>query len=95
MRLVVEAVPLIGRWSLSDAWRRDRATWPPAPDTLFSALVAAAAGLGWGEATPPEEVTTSRLGRALAWLETLGPPEIDAQAEPGRVEGETWYRAGR
>ncbi len=91
MRLVIEAVPLIGRWSLSDTWSRDKAAWPPAPDTLFSALVAAAAGLGWGDPTSPDDVTTSRLGRALGWLEALGPPEIDAQEAPGRVEDLTWF----
>lgn len=91
MRLVIEAAPLIGRWSLSDAWDRGVAAWPPAPDTLFSALVAAAAGAGWGEQAPPADVTASRHGRALAWLETLGPPEIEAVEEPGRVEGLTWF----
>jgi CRISPR-associated protein Csb2 len=91
MRLVIEATPLLGRWSLSDVWRRDRAAWPPSPDTLFSALVAAAAGAGWGEATPPLEVTASRHGQALGWLETLGAPEIAAVAAPGRSEGLTWF----
>ena len=91
MRIAIEAVPLIGRWSLSDAWRRDRAAWPPAPDTLFSALVAAAAGAGWGEPSPPDDVIASRHGRTLAWLEMLGPPEIDAPLDPGRVEGLTWF----
>lgn len=91
MRIAIEAVPLIGRWSLGDAWRRDRAAWPPAPDTLFSALVAAAAGAGWGEPSPPDDVIGSRHGRTLAWLEMLGPPEIDAPLDPGRVEGLTWF----
>jgi CRISPR-associated protein Csb2 len=91
MRLVIEATPLLGRWSLSDVWRRDRAAWPPSPDTLFSALVAAAAGAGWGEATPPATVTASRHGQALGWLETLGAPEIEAIEAPGRSEGLTWF----
>lgn len=91
MRLVIEAVPLIGRWSLSDTWQRDRAAWPPAPDTLFSALVAAAAAVQWGEHSPPLDVAHSRLGQALAWLETLGPPEVQAEEDPGRIEGLTWF----
>src|SRR3954451_6233451 len=74
-RLVITASPLIDRWSLTSVSRKDRATWPPSPDTLFSALVAAAASLG--DARHP----------ALYWLETLGKPAIEAELEPPRIEG--------
>ena len=73
-RLVIQASPLIDRWSVTSATRRDRVQWPPSPDTLFSALVAAAASLG--EACHP----------ALGWLETLGNPVIEADPSPPRVE---------
>ncbi|MEQ1716217.1 MAG: type I-U CRISPR-associated protein Csb2, partial [Hyphomicrobium sp.] len=65
-RLVITATPLIERWSVTSAVRRDRVQWPPTPDTLFSALVSAAASLGI--ACHP----------ALRWLETLGNPVIEA-----------------
>jgi CRISPR-associated protein Csb2 len=68
-RLVITASPLRERWSITSATRRDWAAWPPAPDTLFSALVAAAASLG--QACHP----------ALCWLETLGNPAIEAEPE--------------
>lgn len=46
--------------------RRDRAEWPPHPQRLFSALVAA-----WSECDIGDE------GRAaLEWLESLEPPEL-------------------
>lgn len=74
-RLVITASPLLERWSITSSTRRDRATWPPSPDTLFSALVAAAASLG--HARPS----------ALYWLETLGNPAIEADLDPPFVEG--------
>ena len=74
-RLRITAGSLSGRWSITSATRRDRAAWPPSPDTLFSALVAAAASLG--DARHP----------ALYWLETLGNPAIEADLEPPLVEG--------
>lgn len=73
-RLVITASPLIGRWSLTSATRRDRISWPPSPDTLFSALVASAASLG------------NPCHPALYWLESLGNPTIEAAAQPPRVE---------
>src|SRR5262245_24320939 len=73
-RLVIQASPLTDRWSMTSVTRRDRAQWPPSPDTLFSALVAAAASLG--NACHP----------ALRWLETLGHPAIEADTGPPRVE---------
>jgi CRISPR-associated protein Csb2 len=76
-RLVITATPLIDRWSISG--RRDRASWPPSPDTLFSALVAAAASLG--DACHP----------ALYWLEEQGTPNIEADASPPMVESVRAY----
>jgi CRISPR-associated protein Csb2 len=69
-RLVITAWPLIARWSVTRADRKDKADWPPSPDTLFSALVASAASLG--NACHP----------ALYWLESLGNPAIEAELDP-------------
>lgn len=74
-RLVIAASPLLGRWSTTSATRRDRVTWPPSPDTVFSALVAAAASLG--NARHP----------ALYWLENQGNPAIEADPDPPVVQG--------
>ena len=62
-----------------DFERRERASWPPSPDTLFSALVAAAASLG--NACHP----------ALYWLERQGNPNIEADASPPMVEAVRVY----
>src|SRR5258706_11169186 len=78
-RLVIAATPLIERWSVTAAARRDRTTWPPSPDTLFSALVAAAASLG------------TACHPALYWLETLGNPTIEASADPPSTNGIETY----
>lgn len=75
MRLVVTALPLNGRWSVTSASRLDRASWPPSPDTLFSALVAAAASLG------------NACSPALYWLEAQGNPAIEASEAPPMVQG--------
>jgi CRISPR-associated protein Csb2 len=75
MRLVITARPLNGRWSITSSRRLDCATWPPSPDTLFSALVAAAASLG------------SPCHPALAWLEKQGNPAIEATEAPPNVQG--------
>lgn len=57
---------LMGRAMMSRWQSRDEAEWPPHPDRVFMALVAA-----WGESG--EDVA----GRAaLRWLETLGPPAM-------------------
>jgi CRISPR-associated protein Csb2 len=69
-RLVISAVPLMERWSVTSATRRDKAAWPPSPDTMFSALVAAAASME--QACHP----------ALYWLEALGNPSIEATIKP-------------
>lgn len=50
---------------------REKAEWPPHPDRVFMALVAA-----WGEAG---EDTTQR--RALEWLERLGAPSLSVPLE--------------
>lgn len=74
LRLAISASPLIDRWSVTSSTRRDQAQWPPSPDTLFSALVAAAASLG--DACNP----------ALRWLETLGNPAIVAETSPPSIQ---------
>lgn len=79
MRLVISAVPINGRWSVTSAARLDRAAWPPSPDTLFSALVAAAASRGL--ACDP----------ALYWLEAQGNPAIECSGSPPMVEGITTF----
>jgi len=59
---------LSGRSVATHPADRERAEWPPHPDRLFMALVAA-----WGE--------TGRSGveeQALCWLETLPPPALVA-----------------
>jgi len=76
-RLVITATPLIDRWSISS--RRALASWPPSPDTLFSALVAAAASLG------------NPCHPALYWLERQGNPNIEADASPPMVESVRAY----
>lgn len=58
---------VIGEWDSREAMGRAREPeWPPHPDRLFMALVAA-----WGEAG---EDPDQRAG--LEWLETLGPPAL-------------------
>jgi CRISPR-associated protein Csb2 len=91
MRLVLEARALNGRWSISDVWQRDQIAWPPSPDTLFSALTAAAASANWGESSPVDDVLMTRYGRVLTWLEQLPAPEIAAPDQVGAVEGHVWF----
>ena len=57
-------------WSMaaSDGARKERAEWPPHPDRVFMALVAA-----WFETGEDNEE-----GAALRWLEGLPPPSIAA-----------------
>jgi CRISPR-associated protein Csb2 len=78
-RIAIMAWPLLDRWSLTTADRKDRADWPPSPDTLFSALVASAASLG--NACHP----------ALYWLESLGNPAIEADLDPPILHGVRTY----
>jgi CRISPR-associated protein Csb2 len=62
---------LSGRAVATDPTDRQAAEWPPHPDRVFQALVAA-----WGErgCSPAER-------DALEWLETLGPPLLAAPDE--------------
>ncbi|MFZ2642814.1 MAG: type I-U CRISPR-associated protein Csb2 [Verrucomicrobiia bacterium] len=62
---------LAGRAVATHPADRERAEWPPHPDRVFMALVAA-----WGKTgcAPDEEA-------ALRWLESLDPPEIVASDE--------------
>lgn len=70
--LAIEVEYLMGRAMATRIDERDRAEWPPHPQRLFSALVAAQAELDLGEA-----------GRAaLEWLEALPPPAIAADLAP-------------
>lgn len=73
-RLVIEAYALNGRWSVASAERRDRVSWPPTPDTLFSAMVASAAGQGQAR------------DDALLWLEQRDPPAIEYERFAGRTD---------
>jgi CRISPR-associated protein Csb2 len=54
--------------------RRDEAEWPPHPDRLFQALVAA-----WGRNDPPLEDERE----ALEWLEALDMDGLSLSAPPG------------
>lgn len=67
---------LTGRCTAADVAGREAAEWPPHPDRVFMALVAA-----WGEGgrDPARE-------DALRWLEALGPPEV-AAPEPVSESG--------
>jgi CRISPR-associated protein Csb2 len=78
-RLVISASPLLDRWSVTASDSRGRSSWPPSPDTLFSALVASAASLG--NARHP----------ALYWLEGLGNPAIETDLGAPRVDGVKTY----
>ncbi|MCK6529494.1 MAG: type I-U CRISPR-associated protein Cas5/Cas6 [Candidatus Brocadiae bacterium] len=64
--LVVEL--LAGRYVATSRYDREEAEWPPHPDRLFSALVAA-----WKEGEFGDEE-----GAALKWLEAQPPPRVRA-----------------
>src|SRR5690606_31905591 len=68
----IEVEFLMSRAIATQWGQRDRAEWPPHPQRLFSALVAAHFELDMGSAAE----------RALRWLETLPPPEIQVDPEP-------------
>jgi CRISPR-associated protein Csb2 len=70
--LAIEVEYLMGRAVATDFSQRDRAEWPPHPQRLFSALVAAHCELDLG----------ARGEAALKWLESLPPPEIKVDDEP-------------
>lgn len=61
---------LLGRAAASDVVDRKAVEWPPHPDRVFQALVAA-----WGETTRDD-----RARLALEWLEQLPPPEVAVPA---------------
>lgn len=70
--LAIEVEFLMGRAVATQLGERDAAEWPPHPQRLFSALVAAQAELEVG----------ARGEAALRWLESLPPPDIQADMEP-------------
>ncbi len=70
--LAIEVRLLLGRYAATDYRDRERPEWPPHPDRLFSALVAAAYESGLGESARA----------ALLWLEALPPPHITADEAP-------------
>lgn len=72
--LAIEVEYLMGRAIATTVNERNTAEWPPHPQRLFSALVAAWAELELGQP-----------GRAaLEWLEALAPPTIVAEMDPPR-----------
>lgn len=74
---------LAGRLVATDHANRQRAEWPPHPDRVFMALVAA-----WGTSgRSPEEAS------ALRWLESLGAPELVASQEFDDVRSEVTRRS--
>lgn len=70
--LTIEVEFLMGRATISQWEDRTQSEWPPHPQRLFSALVAAHGELDGGE----------DLERALKWLERLPAPEIKADLLP-------------
>lgn len=70
--LAIELEFLMGRMVATDIHERNRPEWPPHPQRLLSALLAAQSELELGEP-----------GRAaLEWLESLPAPEIKADLSP-------------
>jgi CRISPR-associated protein Csb2 len=70
--LAIEVEFLMGRAMATQLGERDAAEWPPHPQRLFSALVAAQSELEIGK----------RGEAALRWLESLPPPDIRADMTP-------------
>jgi CRISPR-associated protein Csb2 len=70
--LAIEIHLLLGRYAAADYRDRERPEWPPHPDRLFSALVAAAYESGLGESARA----------ALLWLEGLPAPHVAADDAP-------------
>lgn len=66
--LAIEVEYLLGRAFASDFSDQDEPEWPPHPDRLFSALVAA----------HHDTFGTKTERAALAWFQRLDPPEISA-----------------
>lgn len=67
---------LTGRCVATDFADRSQPEWPPHPDRVFQALVAA-----WGERGEDESER-----KALEWIESLGPPLIAAADPPSKAE---------
>ena len=79
--LAIELEFLMGRMVATDIQERNRPEWPPHPQRLFSALVAAHADLELGEP-----------GRAaLTWLESLPAPEIKAELSPSLCQAHSHW----
>lgn len=72
--LAIEVEYLMGRAIATQIDERNQAEWPPHPQRLFSALVAAYAELDLG----------AEARAALEWLESLPPPSIRADLSPSR-----------
>jgi CRISPR-associated protein Csb2 len=69
MTMFALGIELLMRRAVITRWdNREEPEWPPHPDRVFMALVAA-----WGESGEDAEQRA-----ALEWLETLGPPELAA-----------------
>lgn len=86
---------------------RSRAEWPPHPDRLYSALVAAAAEPSWVGGTDASADSATAIPEperaALEWLAGLGPPRLHASDARERLsvelfvptnphEDEVWQR---
>ena len=72
--LVLETEFLMGRYVATTPYERGVGEWPPHPDRMFSALVAAYKECGFGK---EEEA-------ALQWLEGQHPPTISASEASDR-----------
>ena len=66
--LAVEVEYLLGRVFAADFRDQDTSEWPPHPDRLFSALIAA----------HHDTFGTEQEREALAWFQRLNPPEVAA-----------------
>jgi CRISPR-associated protein Csb2 len=74
--LAIEVEYLLGRAFASDFRDQDESEWPPHPDRLFSALIAA----------HHDTFGTETERAALAWFQRLDPPEVSAgQAGAGNA----------
>ncbi len=72
---------LMGRAVMARPEMREEAEWPPHPDRVFMALVAA-----WGESGGSTDHRS-----ALVWLEEAGPPELAVPPELSRRASFTSY----
>lgn len=73
--LAIEVEFLTGVSVAATPYRREDLEWPPHPDRLFQALVAA-----WGRNDPPDKDER----RALEWLESLGGNSLEIVAPAAR-----------